>query len=622
MDKTDRPRRFGIQARVLALAVLFTLLAAVIVTASSVRSVSAQLRRAAFQSAEYAVQTAADGIRQDILEIDALPNWCAINYTVRTALFSDSSAGALAHSAYPFISNRYGAMRTSLYIQRFLLITSSGRTIMLGTASSLSKQVSSENANQFPGLGEGDGPVEWDRLADDPLMQSGPRVTGIPIARSISSGSAMAQVYLSVSPDLITDALKGVDGSDGSWLCWIMGGVMYRVEGGSLVELGPSDRLPPPSQEGEYTLDAGTLLYSAQFDGEDCSMVACPLGVHDLYLAKVIPEAALAQPLSLLLSSVLTTLAVLLVMGLVTAALLHRTVAAPIGALQRRIEAVSHGDFTQDPSIEWNHELGDVGRGINGLSRSVSALMDKRIEDEKQRLDLEYRMLQNQISPHFIYNTLNSIKWMATIQHAPGVAEMVTALSRLLKSVSKGTRRLVPLEEEFSLLEDYFTIQRYRYGGTITMEIHPPEDEELLHTCLIPRFTLQPLVENAIFHGIEPNGGVGRVEIGVERPEEGGVLIRLSDDGVGMAQEQIDHILASPQAEGGEDAPFRHVGVWNVHRLLQLSFGPGYGLVMESEPGCGTEIGIRLPGGRRPPGPSFARRANDVPGQPETAGKE
>ena len=101
-------------------------------------------------------------------------------------------------------------------------------------------------------------------------------------------------------------------------------------------------------------------------------------------------------------------------------------------------------------------------------------------------------MLQNQINPHFIYNTLNSIKWMATIQHAPGIAEMVTALSRLLKSVSKSNERLVPLYEEFALLNDYFTIQQYRYGGTITLDVSYIEDEKLNHSCLIPRFTLQP----------------------------------------------------------------------------------------------------------------------------------
>ena len=152
------------------------------------------------------------------------------------------------------------------------------------------------------------------------------------------------------------------------------------------------------------------------------------------------------------------------------------------------------------------------------------------------------------------------------------------------------------LEEEFQLLEDYFTIQRYRYGGTLALEIYPPEDRTLLKSCLIPRFTLQPLAENAIFHGIEPKGGVGRVELAVEGlAGDGGVRIRLSDDGVGMEQGQIDRVLAGPGAEG-EEAAFRHIGVWNVHRLLQLSFGPDYGLRIQSEPGRGTEITIRLPG--------------------------
>ena len=114
----------------------------------------------------------------------------------------------------------------------------------------------------------------------------------------------------------------------------------------------------------------------------------------------------------------------------------------------------------------------------------------------------EYRMLQNEVNPHFIYNTLNSIRWMATIQHAPGIAEMVTAFARLTKSISKGTQKLVPLQEELALLNDYFTIQQYRYGGDLEIEVSRIESETLCRDCLIPRFTLQPLVENAIFHGL------------------------------------------------------------------------------------------------------------------------
>ena len=163
-------------------------------------------------------------------------------------------------------------------------------------------------------------------------------------------------------------------------------------------------------------------------------------------------------------------LAAILALGSALAFLLQRVITRPVEALQKRIETVGSGNFAPDRTVEWNNELGDIGRGINKMSGNITALMDRRLEDEKQKQDLEYRMLQNQINPHFIYNTLNSIKWMATIQHAPGIAEMVTALSRLLKSVSKGNERLVPLYEEFALLNDYFTIQQYRYGGTITLE--------------------------------------------------------------------------------------------------------------------------------------------------------
>lgn len=486
---------------------------------------------------------------------------------------------------------------TAPYIQRFLIYGSNGRLIMMGTAASQSVLIGRHNIGLLPGLDESGSAIQWDRILSEPLLQPGIALEGIPISSNMASydGRNSAWVYLSVSPALITDTLKSFTLEEGAWLCWIMGGRLYRVEGERLVDLGGVDQLPQPETGVEETLDRGTLLYSTQLDGQACSVVACPLGLHQLYLAQVIPNDRMTHPLSLLGKPALVSLGLVLVMGLGMAALLHRTVATPIGALQKRMEEVGRGEFSIDPTIEWDNELGDVGRGINKLSQSVSSLMDSRIEDEKQRLDLEYRMLQNQISPHFIYNTLNSIKWMATIQHAPGVAEMVTALSRLLKSVSKGTRKLVPLEDEFALLEDYFTIQRYRYGGTISLS-SPSLDGEEWSGYLIPRFTLQPLAENSIFHGIEPKGGVGRLWVDIRRVPEGeDVLIDLSDDGAGMEEEQIQKLLSGGGEQPGEAEPFRHVGLWSVHRLLQLSFGPDYGLTVRSAPGEGTTVTIRLP---------------------------
>ena len=122
------------------------------------------------------------------------------------------------------------------------------------------------------------------------------------------------------------------------------------------------------------------------------------------------------------------------------------------------------------------------------------------------------------------------------------------------------------------------------------------EDEALARECLIPRFTLQPLVENAIFHGIEPKGRAGEIRLTVTRERESGdVLLRLHDDGVGMTAEQAEKALSEPSPEEAA-AKFRHVGMWNVHRRLQYIFGEAYGLSIDSTPGMGTTVTVRLPG--------------------------
>lgn len=597
-DQTKRrTRRFGIRARVIALTVLFTFFIAATVLFSSVYYLSTQMRRSNLQAAEYQLKTACAGILQRVREIDALASWCTVNTSVRTAMLTGVSSG-FTSTVYPLLTDEYNSMSTGLYVQRFLVSSTNGCFTMMGTASARSAGVTQENLSLLPGLGEGEEDTAWEMLIDDPLMQPGNSMQGIPVTRTVSSsnGAYTMSVYISVSPALITDILKEFSLEDGSTLYWCMGDTVYLADGGTLSGFSVEGLEPERETDAGVTLDEGTMLYSVRGDDADYSVIACPVGLHGLYLAEAIVDVPLTGYLPELASPILIVLLAILLFGGALAALLHDVVSKPIRALQRQIETLAGGQFTANPDIEWNHELGDVGRGINDLSRNVTALMDRRVEDEKKRLDLEFQMLQNQINPHFIYNTLNSIKWMATIQHAPGIAEMVTALARLLKTVSKSNRKLIPLHQEFDLLNDYFTIQRYRYGGTIAMEIRFLTEEAAVRDCLIPQFSLQPLAENAIFHGIEPKGCAGEIVLSVLLEEgSGDVLLRLSDDGVGMTQEQIGKALLEPEGEGAEEK-FRHVGLWNVHRRLQYSFGPGYGLELESRPGEGTTVTVRLPG--------------------------
>lgn len=587
-------RHGSIQVRVLALTLLFTLGVSLVIAIGNMRQMAAEWERTTLLNAEYALQTAAAAIHRDIEEVDDLASWCAYNPSMRTYLLTDVSSNNQALSMYPTISAKYSTLRTMQYVQRFMLINAKGRQMVFGTAVTNTVAMTPEVLARIPGYDEEYS--GWSCIMRDPMALPSQALDTIPLTRKLTlSGTGReAHICAFVSPALITAALKGFTMPEGSSLLWQMGGRYYGINGNILTEEPLSDI--PAEQLDVDMLDDSTEVYSIAAGYDAQLMVRYPIGVHDLYLIEIIPNGPLQRQIPYLSDSLVISLLAILVLGLLLAFLLHRMITPPITALQNRITKISSGDFSFDPAIEWNNELGDIGRGINIMSASVTALMDHRLEDEKQKQDLEYRMLQNQINPHFIYNTLNSIKWMATIQHAPGIAEMVTALSRLLKSVSKSNERLVPLYEEFALLNDYFTIQQYRYGGTITLDVSYIEDEKLNHSCLIPRFTLQPLVENAIFHGIEPKGSAGEVTLRIERDTANGdVLIRLTDDGIGMTAEQAAKALQEPGPEEAA-AKYRHVGMWNVHKRLQYSFGEAYGLSIESEPGVGTTVMVRLPG--------------------------
>ena len=587
-------RHGSIQVRVLALTLLFTLGVSLVIAIGNMRQMAAEWERTTLLNAEYALQTAATAIHRDIEEVDDLASWCAYNPSMRTYLLTDVGSNNQALSMYPTISAKYSTLRTVQYVQRFVLINAKGRQMVFGTAVTNTVAMTPEVLARIPGYDEEYS--GWSCIMRDPMALTSQALDTIPVTRKLTlSGTGReAHICAFVSPALITAALKGFTMPEGSSLLWQMGGRYYGINGNILTEEPLSDI--PAEQLDVDMLDDSTEVYSIAAGYDAQLMVRYPIGVHDLYLIEIIPNGPLQRQIPYLSDSLVISLLAILVLGLLLAFLLHRMITPPITALQNRITKISSGDFSFDPAIEWNNELGDIGRGINSMSASVTALMDHRLEDEKQKQDLEYRMLQNQINPHFIYNTLNSIKWMATIQHAPGIAEMVTALSRLLKSVSKSNERLVPLYEEFALLNDYFTIQQYRYGGTITLDVSYIEDEKLNHSCLIPRFTLQPLVENAIFHGIEPKGSAGEVTLRVERDTANGdVLIRLTDDGIGMTAEQAAKALQEPGPEEAA-AKYRHVGMWNVHKRLQYSFGEAYGLSIESEPGVGTTVMVRLPG--------------------------
>lgn len=366
--------------------------------------------------------------------------------------------------------------------------------------------------------------------------------------------------------------------------------MVYLTLGNTLYEITGKEIVSASSIEPDFFKDHANQVQPLTVSGKKCSFVTAPLISDNCYLSIPISSQPFYDHLKNYLVMLFLIFCAILLVGFLLLLSLNRTVTAPVLHLQEKIQAVSGKDFHPDPSIEWENEFGDIGRALNQMGTDIQTLMKQKIDFEKQKKDYEYQVLQSQINPHFLYNTLNSIKWMATIQHAPGIAEMTTSLAHLLKSIAKGTTTIVSLQDEIHLLDDYFTIQKYRYGGAITLD-YEIEDPSLLHIQIL-RFTLQPIVENAIFHGIEPKGCAGKIQIHIFR-NPCAVQIDVTDDGVGMDAETIQQVLT--EETSGKSQFFRQIGIASVNRRIQYNFGEQYGLSITSEPGKFTTMTILLP---------------------------
>lgn len=554
-------------------------------------------------------------------EIVTFTKWCCSNSEVGhylerlkdqpklpTASKDTEGLRPLALSAYKRLNEEYitsGSAGGKKYMARVIISTpNTGNFLQSMTSANYSSSFDAARVSSSsffaPLLESSD--FRWIGVVDDPISNANHEKI-IPIVRPVYDEYSLEVIgwtYVEVSSRLFTDYLASYPQADDSQLFLTIGDKTY----GSSRRTWDDPSMPYTDFKpvtGTATLDPGTQVFSVVSpEGEKRMLVRRPVeveGSDGWYLSQVLSRQQFNQQRMVYLLLIVGISAAIISLGCLLTVLLNKIISQPIKRLSLKIDAIADGDFSRDSEIEWNHELGSIGRGINNMSENIVTLMDKRVSDEKQKKDLEYQILQSQINPHFLYNTLNSIKWMATIQNATGIADMTTALARLLKNVSKGTSSMVTLREELDLVKDYFLIQQYRYGGSITMDYHIESDE--LYDCEIHRFTLQPIIENALFHGIEPKGTAGAITVSVTSDTMNGkkvLKISVSDNGVGMTGETIEAVLHEEDSSGKNKTDFfRHVGISNVNRRIQYDFGPEYGITIVSEPGVYTTMTIVRP---------------------------
>lgn len=322
----------------------------------------------------------------------------------------------------------------------------------------------------------------------------------------------------------------------------------------------------------------------------DCIFTWERLPVSGLILCEVLP----LKNISLNPNAIRATLGLVfissIVIGFSLSLLFTRYLTRPIMRLIEHMEVISSGNFSKNPDIESNDELGIIGRQINEMSAHVSVLMENRIRDEQEKMNLELKILQAQINPHFLYNTLDSIKWIATMQHNAGIVKVVSALSSLLKNMAKGFNEKVTVRQELDFLDNYITIEKIRYIELFDVEISI--DTPALYDARIIKLTLQPLVENSIFSGIEPSGKPGLIKIHIYSQEQI-LYISIRDNGIGISEENIARLLTDTSRVTKNY--MSGIGLPNVDRRIKLVYGQEYGIKIDSELGVYTCVTVSLP---------------------------
>ncbi|GFZ96074.1 histidine kinase [Paenibacillus marchantiophytorum] len=289
-----------------------------------------------------------------------------------------------------------------------------------------------------------------------------------------------------------------------------------------------------------------------------------------------------------------------LIIALGISILLSITLTRPIKVLEAHMKQVEKGNFNIRVDVEGANEISKLSRTFNLMIGKIKELMSQTLEDQEVKRISELKALQAQIQPHFLYNTLDSIIWMAEMGKVDEVVTMTSALSKLLRSsISKG-EELIPIAVELQHIENYLTIQSIRYRNKFTYAIEVDPD---IQNRRILKIILQPLVENAIYHGIKHSPERGHIHI-TGRRLDGMIELKVLDNGVGMSEEQLKTLmLKTRQAESGKG-----FGLHNVNHRIQLYFGEHYGLQFESEQEEGTSVTVRIPD--MPPLPNESEREN------------
>ncbi len=283
------------------------------------------------------------------------------------------------------------------------------------------------------------------------------------------------------------------------------------------------------------------------------------------------------------------TAIILVIVALLFSRFMARSITLPIQKLRDSMKKVQEGDFSvSDVVVDSKNEIGSLTKSFDVMTHRIHELMEQNVHEQEEKRRSELKALQSQINPHFLYNTLDSIIWMAEGKKNEEVVLMTASLARLLRQSISNEDEVVPIANEVEYARGYLTIQKMRYKDKLEFQIEV--DSSILYIPLI-KLVLQPIIENAIYHGLKYKESKGLLIV-KGFMKDGNAVLQVIDDGVGMDEETLAHIYDKHKVNYHSNG----VGVYNVQKRLKLYYGEDYGITYTSELGKGTTATITIPG--------------------------
>lgn len=434
----------------------------------------------------------------------------------------------------------------------------------------------------------------WQPLHDDPFRGGGENtelvMTLVKPFRDLQTRETLGVIMINMNGNLILEAIQRIKlGKTGRFF-------VIDSEGLVMIDSDPDKRSQSIADTplGELVLtDANSAMseFETDIDGIHTYVITRKIK-NNWTIIGTVPVQEVVGDIQQIQKKIWLYSTFFLLIASLIGLLFSNRITSPLKHLMRQMSQIEKSNFKARTHVKSEDEIGQLSHRFNKMVGQIETLIAQVNTEQSQKRDAEIRALRYQINPHFLYNTLSSIRWMIKFNKTEEAYEGIASLVKLMEASMEKQGVFSLIKDELSLLEKYMTIQQFRYGSHINLNVHC---EDALMEVHIPRMLLQPIVENAIFHGIAPKETGGNVDIRIRRLEEASntIEILMEDDGLGIHPGKIDSLL---QFSSEPKSGMFGIGLNHVHEMIQLYYGPLSGVHITSELGTGTKVCLKLIG--------------------------